>query len=93
MPDLTRPDPWLSAEEAADHLSIRETAFRRGVKIGRFPPPSYNAGPRTPRWRLSWLDGAMTGGPDRTDARGAFEGLADEIAREKGRSGRQAQAR
>lgn len=60
MPDT--PSRWLDAAEAASHVGLRDLEFLRRVKAGKLPGPSYQLGPRTPRWDRAALDGAMTGG-------------------------------
>lgn len=82
---------WLDADAAADHLSLRIDAFYRAVRAGRLPKPSHHLGTRTPRWDRSGLDTVMCGGTASTDARTAFDALAEEIKAE-GRKSHQAQA-
>lgn len=50
---------WLSSEAAAHYLGLRETAFRRKVKAGSLPAPSYLLGSRTPRWDREALDARL----------------------------------
>ena len=83
------PDPrWLNSEETARYLCVRSDALGRLVRTGRIPAPNYQLGPRQPRWDRLALDSAFDGGTASTGARDAFRGLADEIARQKGRSRR-----
>jgi predicted DNA-binding transcriptional regulator AlpA len=82
--------PWLDADAAADHLSLRIDAFYRAVRAGRLPKASHHLGTRTPRWDRSALDAVMIGGTASTDTRTAIDALAEEIKAE-GRSGRSAQ--
>ena len=57
---------WRNAALCAEHLGIRKARFLTLVRAGRFPPPSYHAGERSPRWCLEELDSAMKG-PAGTD--------------------------
>jgi hypothetical protein len=89
MPDRAEPR-WLDAAGAAAYVSMTETAFRRRVSLGTFPKPNLAAGSQSPRWDRLALDATFDGGADSTDARTAFQGLANEIAAEGRRSRRQA---
>ena len=84
---------WLDAPAAAAYLSLREDAFLRAVKAGTCPQASRHLGPRTPRWDREALDAAMTGG-GHTDARSAFDAMAQETLAKaaQGRKSRQTQA-
>jgi hypothetical protein len=50
-------DPALTAREAAGFYGLSLPAFWRGVAAGHISKPFYPL-PRTPRWRLSWLQQA-----------------------------------
>lgn len=81
---------WLDAGDAAAHLSLRLDAFLRAVRDGRVPKPSHHLGARTARWDRIALDTVMMGASTAsTDARTAFDALAEEIKAE-GRSRRSA---
>jgi hypothetical protein len=54
--DATR---WLDGQSAAQYLSLRPDAFRRQVKAGKLPAPSYLLGPGNPRWDRAGLDAAI----------------------------------
>lgn len=54
---------WRNASLCAEHLGIRKARFLLLVRAGKFPPPSYLLGERSPRWRLESLDSAMDGQP------------------------------
>jgi predicted DNA-binding transcriptional regulator AlpA len=61
-------DPrWLDAEAAARYLSVRVDALPRLVRQGRIPKPSYNLGPRSPRWDRAALDETFEGGSASTN--------------------------
>lgn len=55
------PGRWLSVEEAAAYVTLREGEFLRRVKAEKLPAPSYGLGPRTPRWDREAIDAAMKG--------------------------------
>lgn len=50
---------WLSPSEAAAYLTCRPDALPRYVKRGKIPPPSYQFGPRTPKYDREALDRAF----------------------------------
>jgi hypothetical protein len=51
---------WLDPETAARYVGLGAEAFKRRVKAGKMPPPSYAHGPRSPTWDRLALDAAMT---------------------------------
>ena len=51
---------WLDPEGAAEYVGLPVDAFKRRVKAGKMPPPSYAHGPRSPAWDRLALDAAMT---------------------------------
>lgn len=71
---------WLDRSAAAAYVCMSESAFCRRVALGKFPKPTLAAGEQSPRWDRLALDAAFDAGVDSTDARTAFQGLADEIA-------------
>lgn len=81
----TAPPRWLTLDEAAAYLRLREDRFRRMVRAGKLPAPSRRLGPRDPRWDRHALDQAMSGeltstrGADHTDPDAAVQGLANDI--------------
>jgi hypothetical protein len=83
---------WLDPEAAARYIHVRPDALPRLVRAGRIPAPSYALGQRSPRWDRLALDSAFDGGTASTSARDVFQGIADEIARGKGRAHRAPQA-
>ena len=75
-----RTDPrWLDAANAADYISVRPDAMPRLVKQGRIPPPSYQLGPRQPRWDRLALDAVFEGGTSSTDIDQVAEAIARDI--------------
>jgi hypothetical protein len=84
---VPEPPRWLDAAGAAAHLSLTESAFRRRVRTGVFPQPTYGAGESSPRWDRLALDARMAAdaGTDSTDAAQAFRAAANAVATEKAR--------
>jgi len=60
-PDYRPDDPLITAGEAAKETGRGLSTFWRDVKAGRLPQPIY-VNPRSPRWRLSELQQALTAG-------------------------------
>ena len=84
MPDaLPR---WLDREALARHISVRVDAIPRLMKAGRLPKPSYELGPRQPRWDREQVDATLSGGVASTDPGTAIHALAAHIARRAPRS-------
>lgn len=86
MPDGAGVPRWLTPEEAAAKLRVRPDALPRLVKQGRIPSPSYQLGPRSPRYDEAALDANMRGETASTDPRTAINALAAQIARRAPRS-------
>jgi hypothetical protein len=62
----TMTDPvirWLDEEDAARHLGLRASAFRRWVKADTPSAPSFAFGPCSPRRDARVLDSHIEGGP------------------------------
>ncbi len=57
----TAPPRWLTLDEAAAYLRLREDRFRRMVRAGKLPAPSRRLGPRRPPCDFPWSD-AIQGG-------------------------------
>lgn len=75
MPD----DRWFTAGEAAGYLRLSSEGFRRKVRDGVIPPPSYALGASSPRWDRLALDARMMGGVASTDPNEAADAIAAEI--------------
>jgi hypothetical protein len=80
---------WCNASRCAEHLGLRKARFLMLVRQGRFPPPSYHAGERSPRWCLEELDSAMKG-PAGTDHAQEVVSAALRKMEEEGRARRAA---
>lgn len=68
---------WLSPEEAAEYLGVKEHHLPRLVRQGRVPAPSRQLGPRSPRYDRLALDSMMEG--RQVTDRAALSTLADEL--------------
>lgn len=77
MSDTAR---WLDRQALALHLKVTPDAIYRLQKRGRLPAPSYELGPRLPRWDREKVDARMEGGVASTDPRTAINALASTIA-------------
>lgn len=59
---------WLDTRATAEYISVNPSALPRLVREGRIPKPSYQLGPRSPRWDVETLDAAFDGGSASTNA-------------------------
>jgi excisionase family DNA binding protein len=53
---------WLTPTELAEYLSVSKPGLSDLVKSAKLPPPSYQLGPRSPRWDRLAIDAHMAGG-------------------------------
>jgi hypothetical protein len=58
---------WMDAEATAKYISVRIDALPRLVRQGRIPRPTYDIGPRSPRWDRLALDATFEGGSTSTN--------------------------
>lgn len=58
---------WLDSEATAKYISVRVAALPRLVRAGRIPQPTYDIGPRSPRWDKLALDATFEGGSASTN--------------------------
>ena len=77
---------WLDAESAAAYLNVRVEQLQRWTREGRVPTPSYQLGPRRPRWDREALDAAMRNafaGEHSLDATAATKAYCEQLVRER----------
>ena len=74
---------WLDTEAAADYISVRPDTLARLVKAGRVPAPTYQLGPRNPRWDRLALDAKFEGGAASSDIEQAAQAIAQDIIRDQ----------
>ena len=84
-PDQNTPR-WLDRNALAAYVSLRVDQIPRFVRTGQLPQPSYQLGPKSPRWWSGAIDEAFGMSPSPALSRGAA-GLAEIILR-KGKLGR-----
>ena len=70
---------WLRPEDCARYLGKPVGALRQLVREGRIPAPSYQLGPRQPRWDRLALDSRMEGGPASNVTEQAVQNLVEDI--------------
>ena len=77
---------WLDVERAAEHLRVRPEEVRRLTLAGKIPAPSYQLGPRRPRWDREALDAAMRNaftGQNSLDISAATDAYCEQLIRER----------
>ena len=83
---------WLDADGAAEHLGIRVDQLKKWTQTGKVPAPSYQLGPKRPRWDRDALDAAMQAAfADKAslDPAVATDAFVEEMLGSESRSGRQ----
>ena len=86
MPQDPSSPRWLDRYALATYISVRVDEIPRFVRAGKIPQPSYQLGPKSPRWWSAAIDEAFGMASTPATHRGAAE-LAEIILR-KGRPGR-----
>ena len=85
-----RQDPnaprWLDRNALATYISVRVDEIPRFVRAGKIPQPSYQLGPKSPRWWSGAIDEPFGMAPTPAPGRGAA-GLAEAVLK-AGRPGR-----
>ena len=70
---------WLPASDAARYVGLETEGFRRAVRRGTFPKPSYAIGKQSPRWDRVALDRVMGATDARDDAGEMTNAICAEI--------------
>lgn len=70
---------WLDAASTADYINARVADLPRYVKQGRIPEPSYELGPRQPRWDRLALDRRFEGQAASADPEQVMAAVAQRI--------------
>lgn len=70
---------WLDPDGCARHIRVPVGQLRRLVREGRIPAPSYQLGPRQPRWDRLALDSQMEGGTASDATEEAVQNLVEDI--------------
>jgi excisionase family DNA binding protein len=83
---------WLTTDRAAEYLCLRTDTFRKKVRAGVIPSPSYGIGERTPRWNRTALD-AMMQPSSESDINETVKNIVAAIKAKGGRARRKADAR